>query len=305
MPHLVSITDVKIEPTGQLLFMMRNTDDLTARKLRDYLMTDLETLAINDVQFVINESILEGHVLAGRIGQFPIRCEQFDQLLRPTECCQNPDNINPSRWDKYCGKCSVRFEIDVTAPMVGYTPLCNVNLKQVGQQESNIKAAVQTYQIDQDICNDLGVPFRDMEVLEAVKIFSGQRVKAICYATKGNGAMHAKFAPVTPIVVLKKGDCGCRFNFLFKIEIIRQYYPEEMLEIIQTWLNQRQTVFNKMKTWYKNQLSTGSLSQDKVSVLNVDQVLKKMKPMLDRDEILKDYQKWLGEYDLVPMMLKN
>jgi len=151
-------------------------DDLTARfiveginaplanTLRRIILSEVPTMAIDDVIIYENSSVLHDEILALRLGLIPLKTD-LDSYNLPE-------------------KCSCKSELGC--------PLCRVILTLDVKAEGGTRTV---YSGDLVSENPNIVPVSDK--IPIVKLVSGQRVRLEAYAKLGRGKVHAKWQPVS------------------------------------------------------------------------------------------------------------
>ncbi|MCW4034091.1 MAG: DNA-directed RNA polymerase subunit D [Candidatus Bathyarchaeota archaeon] len=132
--------------------------------LRRIMITEIPTMAIDEVVFLENSSILNDEILAHRMGFVPIKTD-LDSYSLPEECkCESEFG---------CNLCRVNLTLEVEADEKSMTVYS-------GELKSE----------NPDI-----VPVSDK--IPIVKLAPEQRLKFEAYARLGKGTKHAKWQPVS------------------------------------------------------------------------------------------------------------
>jgi len=174
-------------------FVLKGVTPAVANALRRALMSDVPTLAVDEVIVVENSSVLFDEVLAHRLALVPLKVDEetYEALLGCFE---------EGRRDDCIGSFTLEVEADrVMTVYSGHLKFAGFS----GEFGSLAYAEVR--------------PVSDM--IPIVKLAPGQKVVLEAYAKMGTGKEHAKWQPVSvaaykyyPKVAVLKKDCGeeCR-----------------------------------------------------------------------------------------------
>jgi DNA-directed RNA polymerase subunit D len=166
------LTDEEME------FLLSGADPAFANALRRAMLREVPIMAIDEVEFTVNDSAVYDEVLAHRLALIPLRTPEGYSL--PGECgCK----------EGRCPKCSVTFQLKCEGPAV----VMSGDLK---SSDEEVK------------------PVRDS--IPILRLAEGQHVQLTAIARLGFGREHAKWQPglVTykymPVFELDEGACdGC------------------------------------------------------------------------------------------------
>jgi len=151
--------EVLEEKADSLRFILRGTTPAFANALRRGVLADVPVMAIEDVIFLENTSVMYDEILAHRLGLVPLKTD-LDAYVPREECdCKS---------DLGCAKCTASFVLEAEATDQTITVY-----------SSELKAATET------------VPMSDK--IPIVKLAPGQKVKLEAYARLGRGSEHAKW----------------------------------------------------------------------------------------------------------------
>jgi len=140
-----------------LKFVLSGTTPAFANAVRRAVMLEVPTMAVDEVDFIVNDSIMNDEILAHRLALIPLRTP--DGYLLPEECtCE----------DKRCPKCSVTLTLKKRGPALIVS----------GDLESS----------DEEV-----VPVSDS--IPIVRLGEGQRLELVAIARLGRGKDHAKWQP--------------------------------------------------------------------------------------------------------------
>ncbi|CAG8593265.1 4807_t:CDS:2, partial [Diversispora eburnea] len=164
--EIIELTHEKIR------FILSNADLSLANSLRRIMLAEVATIAIELVEFHINNSVLKDEYIAHRLGLIPLESTETEVLKFPRECsCL-----------KGCKSCTVELTLHVKC------------------SEENDTRDVTSRDL---ISNDPRfVPIhegpRDPGIM-ITKLCVGQEIKVKCLAKKGIGKEHAKWSPCSSI----------------------------------------------------------------------------------------------------------
>ncbi len=169
---------------NRLRFTAKGIGFAFANALRRVMISEVPTMAIDDVVIVENSSVMYDEILAHRLGLTPLTTD-LNAYILPEDCdCQS---------DLGCNKCRTSLTLEAEAEDQTRT----VYSGELNPQDPQIKP------VSEDI--------------PLVKIGPGQRVKLEAYARLGRGYEHAKWQPTSvcaykyaPKVTLDMNKCdGC------------------------------------------------------------------------------------------------
>lgn len=153
-----------LEERGDLLrFIMRDSTPAFANAIRRAALSEVPVMAIEDVIFVENTSVMYDEVLAHRLGLIPLKTD-LDAYVLPEECdCKS---------DLGCSKCRASFVLETEAT----------------DQTITVHSG--------DLKPTSGVvPVSD--TIPIVKLAPQQKVRLEAYARLGRGSEHAKWQAAT------------------------------------------------------------------------------------------------------------
>lgn len=170
-----------LEDTGNsVTIQLEGVDRSYANAVRRFCISEVPSMAIDDVVILENSSVLYDEILAHRLGMVPIKTD-LERYVLPEKCdCGSPLG---------CNKCRVLLVLDATG-----------------------KERVTTI-----YSGDLVSEDREMrpisETIPLVKLARGQTVKLEAYARLGRGKEHAKWQPCT-VAVLTDGKPEGTLNLM-------------------------------------------------------------------------------------------
>ena len=162
--------------------------------LRRSILSDIPTLAIDLVEILSNDSPISDERIAHRLGLVPLwSADHVDKMLYSCQCdCPRA----------FCPHCGIRCSLDIT----------NMSLDEnLTVHDSDLKFLLK----DEDTVNTVRpLCVHDPEHFDPIPITClapGQRLNLRCTIRKGNGKLHAKFAPASacfhrPCVTLEVAD---------------------------------------------------------------------------------------------------
>ena len=147
------------EKAGSLRFILRDSSPAFANALRRGMLADVPVMAVEDVIFLENTSVMYDEILAHRLGLVPLKTD-LDAYVPREECdCKS---------DLGCSKCTASFVFEAEAT----------------------DQTITVYSADLKAATDV-VPTADR--IPIVKLAPGQKVKLEAYARLGRGSEHAKW----------------------------------------------------------------------------------------------------------------
>jgi len=161
-----------IEDSGNsVTVQFEGVDRSYANAVRRFCISEVPSMAIDDVVILENSSVLYDEILAHRLGMIPIKTD-LERYILPEKCdCGSPLG---------CNKCRVLLVLDATG-----------------------KDRVTTIHSGDLVSEDRDV-LPISETIPLVKLARGQTVKLEAYARLGRGKEHAKWQPCT-VAVLTDG----------------------------------------------------------------------------------------------------
>jgi len=161
---------------------LEGLDRTYANAIRRFCISEVPSMAIDDVVILDNSSVLYDEILSHRLGMIPLKTD-LERYVLPEKCdCGNPLG---------CQKCRVLLVLDATAHDKPRTVFSG-DLVSEDREIAPISASI-----------------------PIVKLAQGQSVKLEAYARLGRGKEHAKWQPVTSSVLTEgKGDD----SFILRVE---------------------------------------------------------------------------------------
>ena len=183
---------------NNLVIRVSNTTPAFVNSIRRTVLSEVPTLAIDEVVFEYNDSVLWDEVLAHRLALIPLRMgeETYDALR---DCYENQEN-----------DCNVIFSLDEEA-VERVKTVYSGHLRFEGIEGSVLSG--ENFDIE---------PLS--KKIPIVKLGRGQRLKLIAIAKMGVGKFHAKWQPVSVAA----------YKFKPVIKILRQPGEKRAEEIIKT-----------------------------------------------------------------------
>ena len=147
---------------------MKGVDRTYANAIRRFAISEVPSMAIDEVVILENSSVMYDELLAHRLGLLPLKTD-LETYILPEQCdCRNPLG---------CSKCRVLLVLDAQA-----------RDKVLTVYSGNLVSE------DKEI-----IPIADN--IPIVKLAPGQKVKLEAYAKLGKGKDHAKWQPVSASVL--------------------------------------------------------------------------------------------------------
>ncbi len=182
---LINKTDEKV------VLEFSNTNVAEVNTLRRMIVSEVPTMAIEEVEFIKNDSALFDEILANRLGLIPL-VSDLKTYSEIDKCkCEG----------KGCPLCRVEFTLKAVGP-------CTVYASQLESKDETIRPV-----------------FKDMPI---VKLVEGQELEFNAVAIIGRGKEHMKYAPAAAYYTHKpKFTIN---NDPKKIEQFRDKYPEQVFK---------------------------------------------------------------------------
>lgn len=187
---------------------LEGVDRSYANAVRRFCLSEVPSMAIDDVVILENSSVLYDEILAHRLGMVPLKTD-LERYILPEKCdCGTPLG---------CQKCRVLLVLDASAHEKTRT-VYSGDLVSEDREISPISASI-----------------------PIVKLAPGQTVKLEAYARLGRGKEHAKWQPATVSVLL---DGKNEDSFVLKVESSGVLRPKEIVtkavEILEEKLKEMQ-----------------------------------------------------------------
>lgn len=168
----------KDKEKGKLSFVVKDSSAAYANALRRAMIEEVPTMAIEDVEFRKNNSILYDEVIAHRLGLIPLTTDLRSYNL-PEKCkCKG----------KGCARCQLKLTLKARGP-------CMVYASNIKTRDSSVKPVYPKTPI--------------------AKLLKGQTLELEATAVLGQGKTHAKWSPGNiyykqkPIIEVNKcNGCG-------------------------------------------------------------------------------------------------
>jgi len=177
---VVGLTKVKVlEDSGNsVTLQLEGVDRSYANAVRRFCLSEVPSMAIDDVVILENSSVLYDEILAHRLGMVPIKTD-LERYILPEKCdCGSPLG---------CHKCRVLFVLDAK----GKDKVSTVYSGDLVSEDRDIRPISET--------------------IPLVKLAASQTVKLEAYARLGRGKEHAKWQP-SVVSVLTDGKAEGIFN---------------------------------------------------------------------------------------------
>lgn len=178
-------------------FTLRRSSLAIASALRRIMISEIPTMAIDEVYVYDNNSVMIDEFISHRLGLVPLVSEQASQFVTAAEC----------NCPKGCDKCCVSFKLDVTNDRDEFK-LVTIRDLQPFDNPKRINDAVLSEairsvvpirsELAQEIRTKIGSHIEQDIVL--AKLAPNQTIQLLCKARKGIGKQHAKWSPVCTAV---------------------------------------------------------------------------------------------------------
>jgi DNA-directed RNA polymerase subunit D len=179
-----------------------------ANALRRIALSEVPTMAIDDVVILDNSSVMHDEAVAHRLGLIPLRTE-LERFVMAHECdCKSTLG---------CSKCRILLYLDASAQDKSRSVLSG----ELNSEDDYVKP----------ISADIPI----------VVLAPGQKLKVEAYARLGTGKMHAKWQPVSA-AILKEID-GDKEEFVLELETIGMLTPVEVIQQSLKILDQKIQIF--------------------------------------------------------------
>jgi DNA-directed RNA polymerase subunit D len=170
-----------LEDTGNsVTIQLEGLDRSYANAVRRFCISEVPSMAIDDVVILENSSVLYDEILAHRLGMIPIKTD-LERYVLPEKCdCGSPLG---------CNKCRVLLVLDAA----GKDKVSTIYSGDLVSEDRDIRPISET--------------------IPLVKLARGQTVKLEAYARLGRGKEHAKWQPCS-VAVLTDGKTDGTFNLM-------------------------------------------------------------------------------------------
>jgi len=142
----------------KVTFLLKDSNTSFANAIRRIATDEVPTMAIEDVEFRKNNSVLYDEMMALRLGLLPIETDLRSYNL-PEECSCKGEG---------CSQCQLKMVMKAKGP-------CTVYASEIKSQDPNCKPVYPKTLI--------------------VKLLKGQELELIAYARLGKGKVHSKWSP--------------------------------------------------------------------------------------------------------------
>src|SRR3989338_7641852 len=108
---MINIETIESEPkNNKLAFMLKGANAAFANALRRAVLEEVPTMAIEDIEFRKNSSVLYDEIIAHRMGLIPLTTD-LETYNLPSDCkCKGEG----------CASCQVKLTLDVEGPATVY-----------------------------------------------------------------------------------------------------------------------------------------------------------------------------------------
>lgn len=147
----------KNEEAKKISFILKKTNTTFANLLRRYIIEKVPTMAIEDVEFKENTSVLYDEIIAHRLGLIPLTTDLKSYYLINKCKCKG----------KGCNRCTLKLTLKAEGPGIAYT-------SEIKSRDPKVKPVYPKMPI--------------------VKLLKGQKVELLATAVLGKGNDHIKFS---------------------------------------------------------------------------------------------------------------
>ena len=181
----------KDKKTGRVTFLLKNTNAAFANSMRRMIIDTVPTMAIEDVEFRKNSSVLYDEMMAHRLGLIPLKTD-LKAYVMPAKCkCEG----------KGCARCTLKLTLKTKGPGTVYA-------SDIKSKDPKVKPAYPKTPI--------------------VKLLKGQELELEATAILGEGRDHVKFSP--GLVWYNKEPKITVNNKAELIEKFKEKYPAEIFD---------------------------------------------------------------------------
>ncbi|MFQ5941546.1 MAG: DNA-directed RNA polymerase subunit D [Nitrososphaerales archaeon] len=187
--------DIIDQSDNKIVIKLKGIPRQYANALRRIALSEVPTMAIDDVVILDNSSVMHDEGIAHRLGLIPLRTET-ERFVMSHECdCKSTLG---------CSKCRVMLYLDSSAQDKSRSVLSG----ELNSEDDYVKPA------------STEIPI--------VVLAPEQKLKLEAYARLGTGKMHAKWEPVSA-AVLKESDSN-KDEFILELETIGMITPTEVIQ---------------------------------------------------------------------------
>jgi DNA-directed RNA polymerase subunit D len=205
-----SLTSIDIieESDNKIAIKLKGIPRQYANALRRIALSEVPTMAIDDVVILDNSSVMHDEAVAHRLGLIPLRTE-LERFVMAHECdCKSTLG---------CSKCRILLYLDASAQDKSRSVLSG----ELNSEDDYVKP----------ISADIPI----------VVLAPEQKLKVEAYARLGTGKMHAKWQPVSA-AILKEIDSD-KEEFVLELETIGMLTPVEVIQQSLKILDQKIQIF--------------------------------------------------------------
>jgi len=147
-----------LQNKNELYFELQGADYIFANTIRRVILVEVPTLAIEEVNFIKNDSALYDEIVAHRLGLIPLTTDLKSYDLKEECTCKG----------KGCAKCELHLSLKAKGP-------CMVYSSEIKSTDPKVKPVYDNIPI--------------------VQLLKGQKLEFEATAILGKGKQHAKFSP--------------------------------------------------------------------------------------------------------------
>ena len=184
----------------ELAFIVQNTDSSFANALRRVILSEIPTLAIDEVTVRSNSSVTKDEMLVHRLGLVPIVSNAAKEMNFPWAC--------PCKERKAgCSRCTVEMELSVRCDL-------NQSVKQITTNDISVIHGPLS-----DKVYPAGSQSKAARGIWLTSIGPGQEINLYCKVHKGIAKQHAKWMPVSAVRMQYEADIRLNRGVIAKLPL--------------------------------------------------------------------------------------
>ncbi len=248
-----------IQNKNELYFELQDADYIFANTLRRIMLVEVPILAIEEVNFIKNDSALYDEIIAHRLGLIPLITDLKSYDLKEECTCKG----------KGCAKCELHLSLKVKGPRMVYS-------SEIKSTDPKVKPVYDNIPI--------------------VQLLKGQKLEFEATAILGKGKQHAKFSPCWIYYQGKpefKTSKDANLNKISQCDGLKVGNDKIEITDISKWKESYEEVCENSNVEVKRsnsnfifyiesfgQLTTTQIFEESINILNkkLDEFVKKIKP---------------------------
>lgn len=188
LPTLVVKDTPKERSHFEMKFDLSDTDISMANAIRRVMISEVPTMAIEEVTVLENSSPLHDEYITHRLGLIPLDSSRVEEIEYSRDCEECED---------FCANCSVSFELNVTSATDSTVRRVTSRDLVCTNMEGPVSSSVVPIHDSGDDTDQRGGS-ADIAILIA-KLSRGQKLHMQMIARKGLGKDHAKWSPTCTV----------------------------------------------------------------------------------------------------------